>query len=128
MNDFAAIYDALTGKIHSTFRGPEGSAADQLVPDGHEMLITETEVDLSVSPYVDLSGPDPVVTARPEMGATIDGLTISDIPEGAVLTIEGVEYTITGGEAELNFSAAGTYTVTLSHWPHYDQSFEVVAP
>jgi hypothetical protein len=62
------------------------------------------------------------------MGAIIDGLTISNIPPGAILTIEGVDYIVEDGEAELSFSVAGAYTVALKHWPHYDQSFEVVAP
>lgn len=124
---FFATYDVATGKIR---RVGQCHADDLELQERSGQAVVErsdpTHTDLNA--YVDLSGPDPVVTARPEMGATIDGLTISDIPVGAVLTIEGVDYTVSDGEAELSFSAAGTYTVTLKHWPHYDQSFEVVAP
>jgi hypothetical protein len=121
-----AVYDPSTGEILRVGNcTPDDLAVidAKVAESGHAAIERYDESHNDATAYV-LDG---VVTIRPAMGATIDGLTLSDIPIGAVLTIEGVEYTITDGEAELSFSAAGTYTVTLSHWPHYDQSFEVVA-
>jgi hypothetical protein len=121
-----ATYDPSTRKILRVGQCQESDLAVQAGAGDEVIERTDASHD-DGNAYVDLSGLDPVVTARPEMGANISGLTISDVPVGAVLTIEGVDYTVNDGEAELSFSAAGTYTVTLAHWPHYDQSFEVVA-
>lgn len=122
----SAVYDVSTGVILRS-----GTCADEdfeLQAGTGEAVVERTDADHNdANAYVDLSGAEPAVTSRPEMPASISGLTISDIPTNAVLTIEGTDYTITDGTAELSFSAAGTYTVTLSLWPYYDQSFEVVA-
>lgn len=118
-----AVYNPTTGAILRVGQCQESDMGLQ-AGAGEEAVERVDESHNDANAYV-LAG---VVTARPEMGATIDGLTISSIPVGAVLTIEGVDYTVDDGEAELTFSAAGTYTVMLKHWPHYDQSFEAVAP
>lgn len=121
-----AIYALTTGEILRSGQCQESDLELQ-AGDGQAVIERASQDQHDGNSYVDLSGPDPVVSPFPEMGATISGLTISDIPAGAVLTIEGVDYTITDGTAELSFSAAGTYTVKLSKWPYLDQSFEVVA-
>lgn len=124
-----AVYDPATGKIRRA-----GSCVESDLPvidakaaeSGHAAIERADPTHHDGNAYVDLTG-EPTVTARPDMPATIDGLTISGIPAGAVLTIEGVDYTVDDGEAELSFTLPGTYQVKLSLWPYLDKVFEVVS-
>ena len=120
-----AVSDNATGMVLKTgwFSNPddlpgmagEGQTADADPPEG---VVDELWI----------RGEDGTYSERVEVPATIDGMTITGIPEGAVLTVEGVDYIIDDGEAELSFTLPGTYQVKLSLWPYLDKTFEVVAP
>lgn len=120
-----AVYDLTTGEILRSGQCADGDLELQ-AGDGQAVIERASQYQHDGNSYVDLTG-EPTVTARPDMPATIDGLTISGIPAGAVLTIEGVDYTVDDGEAELSFTLPGTYQVKLSLWPYLDKVFEVVS-
>lgn len=66
---------------------------------------------------------------RPAMPAALAGQTITQIPAGAVLTINGGKaYTVNDGTADLQFDQPGTYTVQLSCWPYLDAEFTIENP
>lgn len=120
-----AVFDDATGMVLKTgkFSNPddlpgmagEGQTAEADPPEG---VVDELWIRASDGSY----------SERVFMPATLDGMTITGIPEGAVLTIEGIDYTINDGEAELSFTLPGTYQVKLSLWPWLDTTFEVIAP
>jgi hypothetical protein len=64
------------------------------------------------------------VIPRPEMPAQLDGDWLRGVPKGAVITIEGQEYTADGSDIELDFEFHGTYPIRVSLWPYVD--FEVI--
>ena len=60
---------------------------------------------------------------RPQMGAVLQGHWLKGVHEGATVNIESETYTADGSDIELEFSAPGTYHVTVSLWPYRDQEF-----
>jgi hypothetical protein len=119
---FYATYDPATGEILRSGQCQESDLELQ-AGDGQATIERENPDHHDGNAYV-LEG---VITERPAMPATIDGMAISSIPVGAVLTIESVDYTITDGEAELSFTLPGTYHVKLALFPYLDAQFEVTA-
>jgi hypothetical protein len=117
-----ATYDPVTGEILRSGQCQESDIELQ-AGDGQSVIERENPDHHDSNAYV-MEG---VITERPAMPATIDILTISDVPEGVVLTIEGTDYTITDGTAELSFTLPGTYQVKLALWPYVDAQFEVTA-
>lgn len=68
------------------------------------------------------------ITPRPENPATLNGMVINDLPNGATLTIEGEDYRVTDGTAELSFEHPGTYKVQVSAFPYLDKVITVENP
>lgn len=60
---------------------------------------------------------------RPWMGAALQGHWLKGVHEGAAVKIENETYIADGSDIELEFSAPGTYHVTVSLWPYRDQEF-----
>lgn len=68
---------------------------------------------------------DGKVVARPENTATLDGMTLKNLPSPCTVTVEGVGHACTDATCDLSFSQAGTYTVKVVAWPALDATFEV---
>ena len=60
---------------------------------------------------------------RPQMGAVLQGHWLKGVHEGAAVNIENETYIADGSDIELEFSAPGTYHVTVILWPYRDQEF-----
>ena len=75
------------------------------------------------------------VAPRPAQETTADRLqvslaaaelvTLSGIPEGAVVRIEADEYPVAGGAAEIALPFEGVFKVTVIAWPYRDCEIEV---
>lgn len=63
------------------------------------------------------------VQARPAGSAVLAGNVLTGVPAGALVVIEGVEYTADGSEIELEFTQPGAHTIKVSAWPKQDQEF-----
>jgi hypothetical protein len=61
---------------------------------------------------------DRQVVPRPIMDLQVSGKTLAGVPAGAVITIDGVEYTADGSDIELDFSLPGKYRIRVSCWPY----------
>lgn len=68
---------------------------------------------------------DGQVTDRPPNPAQLNGMTLSAVPTGSTITIEGTDYPCNDGTAQLSFDQPGTYTVTVKCWPMQVATFEV---
>jgi hypothetical protein len=115
-----ATYDTTTGRIiRSGTCQPEDLAFQ--AKQGQSVVELDDSSKNDANSFI--SGG--VVVPRPSNPATISGLTISNIPTGCVLTIEGTAYIVNDGTAELSFNAPGTYSVGASLWPYLPKAFEV---
>ena len=70
---------------------------------------------------------DGEVTERPASPVTRSGLTLSDVPEGSTLYINGEGYAVEG-EVELDFPLPGTYQLRVECFPYLDWTDEVTVP
>lgn len=68
------------------------------------------------------------VSPRPQMTASLSGMSIAGLPIPSSLSIEGDIYICDDGVAELSFSAPGAYTVKARSWPYLDKEFTVENP
>lgn len=81
-----------------------------------------------------ISRPDNVIVDRPTMPITINKLnvvedeeiTISSIPVGAKVDIDGEENVINDGELILTFDTIGTYKIKFRCFPYLDWEREIV--
>jgi hypothetical protein len=110
------IYDA-TGRILRTGNCPDGMEAIQARP-GEFMLPVDADLLLD---YVQ----NGAISTRPANPATLASSKITGIPTGAVLTINGVDYAVDDGEADLSFTHPGTYAMLITAFPYLDASFTV---
>jgi hypothetical protein len=62
---------------------------------------------------------------RPPNSATLDGMTLKNLPVPCTVTVEGVAHDCTDDHCDLSFSHAGTFAVTVSAFPMLDATFEV---
>lgn len=65
------------------------------------------------------------VVTRPTNPASLSGMTISNVPSGSTIEIEGVRYPVEGSTVNLSFTYPGTYEVKLLSFPAVDTLFEV---
>ena len=66
-------------------------------------------------------------TERPASPVILSDFTLSAVPTGSTLTINGERYDAEG-DVELEFPLAGTYRLRVECWPYKDWEGEVVAP
>ncbi len=106
------IYSLETGLIYGATQIHD---AENIKPN--EMYLPEG-VDPSIggTHYV-LNG---VLTERPLMNITKDGLTLKGIPENGVVFIKSSMYTVIGGEATFSFNYSGKYNLRISCFPYQD--------
>lgn len=68
-----------------------------------------------------------VVKQRPPMPIVLSGMQLENVPLGAVVVIEAIEYPVTDSTVGLAFNAAGTYEVVVKKPPFLDFYVEVTA-
>lgn len=68
------------------------------------------------------------VIPRPANPATLDGMTLRNLPHSTIVHINGTPYPCDEGYAELEFTHPGTYKVRVECWPHLDKEFTVENP
>lgn len=115
-----SFYDA-AGKIISTLTGTDESI---------ELNITESEYDYVEGdwygkPVYVLNG---VVTDKPANPATLNGMTLQNVPVPAKVKIGQEYYDTDEATVELSFPFAGTYNVTVIAFPYLDKEFQVENP
>jgi hypothetical protein len=76
--------------------------------------------------YIDIA--EAAVLDRPTLTPIVDGLTISNLPNGCIASTEGQEFLVISGQINLEYELPGTYAVTLRAWPWLDATVEVVQP
>lgn len=62
---------------------------------------------------------------RPASPVTIDGRTLSDVPAGSTLWIDGESYEAEG-DVELDFVMPGTYKLRVVCFPYLDWEYDLV--
>ncbi|TAJ54068.1 hypothetical protein [Brevundimonas sp. BAL3] len=70
--------------------------------------------------YIDVA--QAAMIPRPDMPVTLDGLTLSDVPVGAAISVDGgaMVFEATAGTVEIEAEDAGSYVVRLQMWPYRD--------
>ena len=120
-----AVYDE-TGKISANFRmGKVFYDIQDFTGVMHVLGEGDRNTDYVTNPGTDTAA----ITARPVSTASIDGMQVSAVPVGSLVTIDGTAYTdpVTDGVLELSFAFAGSHTVVLVCWPYLDITFTVVS-
>lgn len=120
MNDFFTVYKKSTGEIIKTLFIPVGDIELNFNKDADEDYLNQEgryEYDCV------LNG---VVTKRPENPTTLNGLVLSDVPKGSTIYIDGSAYEVElGGEIQLQFNQAGSYSVQIESFPYLDKEFTI---
>lgn len=70
--------------------------------------------------YIDVG--QAAMVPRPDMPVALDGLTLSDVPVGATISVDGGAMVFEATAATVEFEAqdAGSYAVRLEKWPYRD--------
>lgn len=68
------------------------------------------------------------LTVRPANPATLDGMTLRNLPHGTIVHINDTPYVCDDGYAELEFTQPGKYKVRVECWPYLDKEFTVENP
>ena len=112
------LYEKATGRISTWGQVPLFVIALQTPPEGFAIQIGEGRAETH---YV----ADGQVLVRPANTATLDGMTLKNLPNPCVITIQGVAHDCTDDTADLSFSQPGTFDVTVSAFPMLDATFQV---
>jgi delta 1-pyrroline-5-carboxylate dehydrogenase len=109
-----------SGRIQFLGIVPEGMVEIQTPPVGGSLVLGTGEI--ATHRIV-----DGAIVERPVNPAVLDGMSITGVPAGAIVTIDGTTYPeqVVDGVLELSFSEAGTHAVKLDCWPEQDATFEV---
>ena len=112
-----ACYDSVGRITESGY-----NLAENISPQAGEALVYTEGVtaDPSVSYIVDGS-----VAPRPQLEIEASGNTLTGVPLGAVIIIEGQTYTATSATVELEFTLPGTYEVKIERWPYITEVLTV---
>lgn len=70
---------------------------------------------------------DGEIVARPDFEIVVNDHEIAGVPAGALLTIEGIDYTADGSIIEFEPSISGTYSIAVKLFPFRDTIIEVQA-
>jgi hypothetical protein len=129
----AVEYKPTTGEIVRSAYGALSAEAALLIYDGSDQGVVSLEQGFnydatSRTHYIDLTDPEnPTPTERPASPVTRTDLTLFDVPNGATLWINGVSYPAEG-DAELQFTLPGAYSLRVECFPFLDWTDEVVIP
>jgi hypothetical protein len=102
-----------------------GTCADSVVE-----AQAQAEGQISMSAEAGCSGDshyvvDGVVTERPANPATLNGMTLANLPVPCTIRINSAEYPCNDTTAELTFDYPATYAIRVMAFPYLDASFEV---
>jgi hypothetical protein len=107
------------GGVHSSSSDDIDAVRRQIfLPDMDDLI--EGSWDASI--YYLIEGQP---TERPASPVTIDGRTLSNVPPGSTLWIDGEQYEAEG-DVELEFPLPGSYSLRVECWPYKDWEGEVV--
>lgn len=108
------------------------NAIEPMSANGGTFVELSHEVKPELTWYDAIAG---AIADRTELPATLDKLivaidevaTVTGIPDGADLIIDGAEVAFAGGPAEISFGRAGMYRINIRHVKHLDweKSIEV---
>lgn len=62
--------------------------------------------------------------AKPPLPIDVDGSVISGLPVGAIIDVDGEQFIVEDGIADLRFALPGRYTVNLSCFPYLPATVE----
>ena len=113
-------YDAATGKIggvHSGCLSADDARSRVFWPGMNAVVPGEFN---GTTHYIHNGKPTP----RPASPISRSGLTLSNVPTGATLTIDGSHYSAQG-TVSLNFPLPGTYVLRVECFPYLDFVDEV---
>ena len=121
MRVFYVKYEANTGRIFSSGECLR-EALERQHTGPHPYLITEEAHGWETN-YVSngVVVPRPVFSGFNKTTVPADGKSVTKmtgIPEGCVVRIDGVEYTVDDGEIKLTFDTPGNYIVQIDHFPY----------
>jgi hypothetical protein len=106
------------GRIYMSASMPRYMVDLQLLPTGGSLVLGTGSFDTE---YVS----DGQILPRPANSATLDGMTLRNLPSPCTITLEGQTHDCTDDHCELSFSHPGTFTVKVSAWPMLEAVFEV---
>lgn len=106
------------GRIHMSASMPRFMVDLQPLPDGHVRLFGSGSF---ITDYVK----DGQILPRPVSTATLNGMTLENLPNPCTITMQGNTHACTDPTCELSFSQPGTYTVVVSAFPMLDATFQV---
>jgi hypothetical protein len=107
-----------SGRILSTGSMPRWMIDIQTPPAGGSLVIGDGHWDTD---YVKGGA----IVPRPASPATLNGMTLENLPNPCTITLDGADHACTDATCELSFSHAGTYTVKVAAFPYLDATFEV---
>ena len=121
----------MTGYIYKTSNGEivkryDTTKEERIIANlrtGEDYVLGFVEGADDLNSYV-LNG---VVTSRPEMTPTVNGLVITGLPVPCSLTTYGNTYEVTDGEVTLTYDLAGEYLVEVQAFPYLDWEVTVIA-
>ncbi|KVH05367.1 hypothetical protein WS84_27935 [Burkholderia anthina] len=116
MQDYL-IYDS-DGRITTRARMPDAMIDIQVVPEGGTLLRAQCDIALD---WVEAGE----VKRRPANPATIDGMSLKNLPARCTIVVNGEAHECADNSATLSFSQPGTYPVIVKAWPMLDAIFEV---
>ncbi|CAG9228915.1 hypothetical protein [Burkholderia vietnamiensis] len=116
MQDYL-IHDS-NGRIMTRARMPDAMIDIQDVPAGCTLVRAACDINLD---WVEAGQVKP----RPSNTATLDGMSLRNLPAPCTIEINGEAHDCTDKTADLSFSQPGTYRVVVSAWPMLDAVFEV---
>lgn len=130
------VYNTTTGVIHRKLMCAVEMRPD--APEGYAYTDIPFEQENARKYYVDMSGEEPVVTARPALSLTYDStadadgtdeIVITGIPVGtfvhATLPDGIVSATVDDGTVELSCTVAGTAQIRFVPLTHIEETIEV---
>lgn len=113
-----AIADS-TGRIVATGVVPAHMVAAQTAPTGGVVANGAAHIE---SHWITGGA----ITPRPANPTALAGTVLSNVPNPSTVTINGTAYTVTDGELDMTFPAAGAYAITVaSPFPYLDGAFSI---
>jgi hypothetical protein len=107
-----------TGLIVCNGHVPRFMLDVQVPPEGGSIVVGTGE---TATDYVR----EGEIISRPPNPATLDGMTLKNLPVPCTITVEGTAHTCTDDHCELEFTQPGAYDVIVSAFPARDATFEV---
>jgi hypothetical protein len=121
MTQTAFVVADATGFLVLTGIAPKFTLPNQLVPAGGQLV----EGQGSASTHYVVGSE---ILPRPANPAVLAGMSLSALPNPCTVSIDGTAHPCTDGQADLEFTQPGTYTLVVSAFPMADATFQVTQP